>query len=500
MGISCTVLMLYLIFTSLWLLSVLYFIWMVIDWDTPERGGRRSDWIRNWSVWKHIRDYYPVTLNPHLTVCVSHSLNPCLTVCVSQPQSPSHCLCVSQPQSPSHCLCVSQPQSLSHCLCVSASIPVSLSVCLSLNPHLIVCVSQPQSPSHCLCVSLSQSPSHCLCVSQPKSLSHCLSHSLNSCLTVCVSQPKSLFHCLCLTASIPISLSVCLTASIPFSLSVCLSLNPRLTVCVSHCLNPCLTVCVSHCLNPCLTVSLSVGCQLMKTAELSPSKNFVLGYHPHGIMCAGAFSCFSTEGAGFSAVFPGIQSHLATLAGLFRLPLYRDYLMSSGMIPVSKPSLEFVLSRSGTGHAVVIVVGGAAESLNCTPGLNVLVMRERKGFVRLALEYGADLVPVYSFGENEIFEQFVFSEGSLARSVQKLFQRFVGFAPCLFHGQRWGLLPYRTPITTVVGKPIPVPQVSCPSQETVEQYHQLYMEALETLFHTYKTRCGLSDTHELQII
>ncbi|KAG7484060.1 hypothetical protein MATL_G00045040 [Megalops atlanticus] len=300
MGVSCVLLMVYLMFTSLWLLPTVYMVWMVMDWDTPERGGRRNEWVRNWTVWQHFREYFPV--------------------------------------------------------------------------------------------------------------------------------------------------------------------------------------------------------KLVKTAELNPKKNYILGSHPHGIMCAGAFSCFSTECSGFSQTFPGMRPCLAILAGLFRLPLYRDYLMSAGMCPVSKPSLEFLLSKNGSGNAVVIVIGGAAESLSSSPGVNTVVMKQRKGFVRLALEYGADLVPVYSFGENELFRQVVFEEGSVMRALQTAFKKVMGFAPCLFIGQSWGLVPYRTPITTVVGRPISVPQIFSPSEEVVDHYHGLYMEALTQLFHEHKTHCGLSDSHQLHII
>lgn len=41
---------------------------------------------------------------------------------------------------------------------------------------------------------------------------------------------------------------------------------------------------------------------LIKTAELDPSKNYILGYHPHGVLSAGAFCHFSTEGSDFSKV------------------------------------------------------------------------------------------------------------------------------------------------------------------------------------------------------
>lgn len=70
--------------------------------------------------------------------------------------------------------------------------------------------------------------------------------------------------------------------------------------------------------------------QLIKTHNLLPSRNYIFGYHPHGIFCFGAFCNFGTEATGFSKKFPGIKPSLATLAGNFRLPVLRDYLMSGG--------------------------------------------------------------------------------------------------------------------------------------------------------------------------
>uniref|UniRef100_A0A8C3AWT1 Monoacylglycerol O-acyltransferase 3b n=1 Tax=Cyclopterus lumpus TaxID=8103 RepID=A0A8C3AWT1_CYCLU len=127
---------------------------------------------------------------------------------------------------------------------------------------------------------------------------------------------------------------------------------------------------------------------LVKTAELNPNQNYILGCHPHGIMSAGAFACFSTESCGFAEVFPGMRNTLVVLAGLFRIPILRDYLMCGGLCPVSKPSLVHLLSKRGKGNAVVIVIGGAAESLASSPGVNVVVMRQRKGFVRWLLSLG----------------------------------------------------------------------------------------------------------------
>ena len=44
---------------------------------------------------------------------------------------------------------------------------------------------------------------------------------------------------------------------------------------------------------------------LKKTAELDPSKSYVFGFHPHGIISMSAFVAFATEGLNISKVFPG---------------------------------------------------------------------------------------------------------------------------------------------------------------------------------------------------
>uniref|UniRef100_A0A803XYB6 Acyltransferase n=1 Tax=Meleagris gallopavo TaxID=9103 RepID=A0A803XYB6_MELGA len=244
---------------------------------------------------------------------------------------------------------------------------------------------------------------------------------------------------------------------------------------------------------------------LVKTHNLLTTRNYIFGYHPHGIMGLGAFCNFSTEATGVSQKFPGIRPYLATLAGNFRMPILRDYLMSGGICPVNRDSIDYILSKNGSGNAIIIVVGGAAESLNCTPGKNSVTLRNRKGFVKLALRHGADLVPVYSFGENEVYKQVIFEEGSWGRWVQKKFQKHIGFAPCIFHGRglfssnTWGLLPYSKPITTVVGEPITIPKIDNPSQKEVDFYHSVYVDSLIKLFDKYKGRFGLPETEVLEV-
>jgi 2-acylglycerol O-acyltransferase 2 len=90
-----------------------------------------------------------------------------------------------------------------------------------------------------------------------------------------------------------------------------------------------------------------------------------------------------------------------TLESNFKIPFYRDVLLSLGICSVSKTSCRNILAK-GPGNAITIVIGGAAESLSAHPGTADLTLKKRFGFVKIAIREGADLVPVFSFGENDV--------------------------------------------------------------------------------------------------
>jgi len=240
---------------------------------------------------------------------------------------------------------------------------------------------------------------------------------------------------------------------------------------------------------------------LVKTHDLDPKRNYIFGYHPHGIVSIGAFMNFATEATNFSSTFPGITPHLCTLVGQFWFPFRREYTMLFGAIEVSRSSIQWQLSRPDKGHAVVIVVGGAQEALDARPGCYEIVLSRRKGFVKMAIQYGVDLVPVFSFGENDLFLQFDNPEGGMLRKVQEHMKKIFGYSPPLFHGRgifnyTYGIMPYRKPMYTVVGKPIQVEQCSDPTPEQVTALHEKYMQGLVDLFEDNKLKYGIpEDTH-----
>lgn len=60
-----------------------------------------------------------------------------------------------------------------------------------------------------------------------------------------------------------------------------------------------------------------------------------------------------------------------------------DYLLSMKPRKYNGPFGDQILSQG-----LVLVVGGAAEAFNCRPGNYVILLKQRKGFVRLALKHG----------------------------------------------------------------------------------------------------------------
>ncbi|KAI4133920.1 MAG: hypothetical protein LQ347_001955 [Umbilicaria vellea] len=250
--------------------------------------------------------------------------------------------------------------------------------------------------------------------------------------------------------------------------------------------------------------------RLHRSAPLPPTRKYIFGYHPHGIISHGAFAAFATEALGFAQLFPGITNTLLTLDSNFRIPFYRDYALRMGLGSVSRHSCENLLSRGGAngegmGRAITIVVGGARESLDARPHSLRLVLRRRKGFVKLAMRTGADLVPVLSFGENNLYDQVQADAHPAIYKIQMAVKRTLGFTIPLFHARGvfnydYGMMPYRRPLNVVVGRPIKVVRHEKPDEKYLDQLHAEYVRELERIWHEWKDVFATDRTEELQIL
>lgn len=250
--------------------------------------------------------------------------------------------------------------------------------------------------------------------------------------------------------------------------------------------------------------------RLYRTVELDPNKKYLLGYHPHGIIAHGAFAAFCTESLGLSVLFPGLTFALTTLESNFKIPFYREYALAMGLISVGKRSCMNFLTRGGSdgagrGKAVVIVVGGASESLDAKEGAMKLTLRSRKGFVKLAIQAGADLCPVLCFGENELYSTITHDTNPEIYKFQLRFKKAFGWTVPIFHARgvfnySGGLMPYRHPMHIIVGRPIAVRQMDAPEGGYIDELQGLYIEELKRMFFEGREAFAANPKNDLQIV
>ncbi|KAJ3341496.1 2-acylglycerol O-acyltransferase 1 [Entophlyctis luteolus] len=229
---------------------------------------------------------------------------------------------------------------------------------------------------------------------------------------------------------------------------------------------------------------------LVKTADLPAGKNYLLNVHPHGVYVMGMVANVYNNRRTFAQLFPGLTMRATTLGINFKVPLWREVLLSQGAVSVDRKSLEHVLTETDAatgapaGNIVTLVVGGAEEFQHMEPGTMDLVLAGRKGFVKLALTTGASLVPLITFGENDTWRRS--SKGVVADLNKRLKKTLKFVLPELEGRDGNPFMPLPAKLVTVIGKPIDVEQVANPTPEMVEDLHKRYVAELFELYDTYK--------------
>ncbi len=179
----------------------------------------------------------------------------------------------------------------------------------------------------------------------------------------------------------------------------------------------------------------------------------------------------------------------------FRIPFLRQIYSWVGSLPADK---ETFLSRLEAGKSLCICPGGVQEILNMDPRHKprdlVLYLRKRKGFIKLALQTGSPIVPVFCFHLDESYRICWLPRGKLMEA----FSRWAGYFPLLYWG-RWNILqgiPRPNKLTVVIGLPIHVPKEgSHVLIESVDKYHGIFLKELEALFERHKEAEGYGGTH-----
>jgi 1-acyl-sn-glycerol-3-phosphate acyltransferase len=216
---------------------------------------------------------------------------------------------------------------------------------------------------------------------------------------------------------------------------------------------------------------------------------YIIAASPHGVFPYGNILAM--------IVWPSLTGHpiagLAASAAL-RAPIFRQILGSIGAVEASRPSARMALERYP--YTIGLSPGGVAEVFETNARDECILLRERRGMIKLAIQTGSDLVPCYMFGNTKLYSCWVGEGIPGARSfLEWISRRVLGFAVLGVLG-RFGLaIPYRIPILCVIGKAVPTRHLQCeePTMEQVHQVQKKFLKGMQELFDKHKALYGWQD-------
>jgi hypothetical protein len=202
----------------------------------------------------------------------------------------------------------------------------------------------------------------------------------------------------------------------------------------------------------------------------APPPSCLFIWQPHGLI-----SVSSVLFNGGLCKHPNYRAnHAVTLPFYHYFPVIGDIMRHLGSIPSDSGSITKTLRK---GESVSVMLGGVREMLTAEGKHMKLYIRNRTGIFRIALETGTPLVPVLTYGENELFPR---SNEWWVTDLNNLLHSYAGMAvgiPTWKALQNWLELSYRPlkPIVTHVGSPIP-------ATGDIPTLRNTYIKSVEDLF------------------
>uniref|UniRef100_A0A7S1F445 Acyltransferase n=1 Tax=Noctiluca scintillans TaxID=2966 RepID=A0A7S1F445_NOCSC len=232
--------------------------------------------------------------------------------------------------------------------------------------------------------------------------------------------------------------------------------------------------------------SLLMGVRLASENTFTPSddKKYLIVWHPHGflawtpvfLMCKEAVVGHPLGREWFGMVAPV----------LFKLPFWSDLFLFMNARGVTKPTVEALLRA---GKEIAIQPGGVKEQLQTRHDQEVAVFPANLGFIRMAIKYQRHLLPVYFFGENQLYTKIEGLDGA----SDTLFKTTGLPIPALagkFGLPFVGLLPRSGDIHVRWGNSIdPGPAEDEPSDSRVEEVFGRYLAEIQRIFDENAFNC-----------
>lgn len=203
-------------------------------------------------------------------------------------------------------------------------------------------------------------------------------------------------------------------------------------------------------------------------ADLPPTCIFI--WNPHGLISISSVLFNSLRVCSHPAYR---ANHAVSLPFYQYIPVVSDIARYAGIISSDYGTIKKTVEK---GESVSIMLGGVREMNLADPHKMVLYIKKRTGIFKIAAETGTPLVPVITYGENELFPR---SNNVIVAASNEWLHSVCGISlpvPSWSSLLHWFELSYRPlkPIPTYVGAPV--------TDKDPDLLKEKYMKAIQTLF------------------
>jgi len=207
-------------------------------------------------------------------------------------------------------------------------------------------------------------------------------------------------------------------------------------------------------------------------------RSYLITLTPHGLFPWGVIPVLTM------LLDKGYLPNFVGASVLGALPVAGRLLRLFGYCPATKTAIRKCLAQSFPRNVTIIVPGGIAEMFSIRADLELSAAAKRKGFMKLAKEKGAVVVPGFLFGNSQLYQV---AQGPLS-DIFKAVSRKLQMSLLPFHGL-WGtLLPYPHRLATAFGEP-----VDTRNWDTADQAHDVWKKNLRNAYQDNRSQFGWPD-------
>jgi len=233
------------------------------------------------------------------------------------------------------------------------------------------------------------------------------------------------------------------------------------------------------------------------TDAIRDGERYLFAYEPHSVLPYGMTLAFGALGDRHLEAAGPVAGEVWQCVSTVVLmqPVVKHFWWSLGLRGVGREQVRALLEGGGGARAgrVALCPGGVQECLHMERGREVLFLRKRHGFIKLAIQTGAKVVPCFGFGQRELLHFVRPLDWVLPGTAVAWLSRRLGFLPLIPYG-RWGLpLPFRGEegLHVVIGTPLDLGHQAYPSRAEVQAGLDRFVEAMERLYENHKGGTGV---------